>query len=70
MIILGTIEGDTIMFTGDAPGMAMTGLAIGTGIESHLAIVPMIITVGMGMIPGGTTGDMTEGTIGRGIGKA
>jgi hypothetical protein len=69
MIILGTIEGDTIMFTGDAPGMAMTGLAIGTDIESH-AIDPMIITVGMGMIPGGTTGDMTEGTIGRGIGKA
>jgi hypothetical protein len=44
----------------------MTGLAIGIGIESHLAIVPMIITVGMGMIPGGTTGDM----IGRGVGNA
>jgi hypothetical protein len=47
------------MFTGGAPRIAMSGLAIGIGIESRLAIVPMITTGGLGTIPDGTTGDTT-----------
>jgi hypothetical protein len=49
------------MFTGDAPRIPMSGLAIGIGIEFRLAIVPMITIVGVGTIPDGMTADTTGG---------
>ncbi|HEX9270595.1 MAG TPA: hypothetical protein VGA01_00120 [Candidatus Binatia bacterium] len=58
-IILGTITGDTIGSTAGAPGMVITGPAIGIHIALRLAIV-MITTV--------DRGGMTEDLIGRGIG--
>lgn len=59
IIILGTITSDTIGSTAGAPGMVITGPAIGIHIALRLAIV-MITTVGRG--------GMTEDMIGRGIG--
>jgi hypothetical protein len=47
IIILGTITGDTIGSTAGAPGMVITGPAIGIHIALRLAIV-MINTVGRG----------------------
>jgi hypothetical protein len=78
IIIPDTIETATIMFTAGASGIAMTGLAIGSGIESRLAIVPMITTVGMGTIPDGTTDEMTgvgnllrqSDSLSNGVGKS
>lgn len=45
----------TIMFIGGGPGTATSGLVTGSGIESRLAIVPMI-TTGLGTIRDGMTG--------------